>query len=163
MQQDKTSNFTFFQWKEFWPSAGLTAGLGSVRVSSGAPVRSIEKNPCSLHLPYWSTFSIMTIPCQSLLLPYLAVWAISALFLHRYSVKRPKNCLWYAMHNWAPYWLFTMSYACVQHFNLWRGHKHPCSFQLHIALNLKSARHYVGIDLVPYIKSHTSAQHNCKT
>ena len=33
MQQDKTSNFTFFQWDEFGPSAGLTAGLGSVRVS----------------------------------------------------------------------------------------------------------------------------------
>ena len=32
MQQDKTSNFTFFQWNEFGPSAGLTAGLGSVRV-----------------------------------------------------------------------------------------------------------------------------------
>ena len=34
MQQDKTSNLTFFQWNEFGPSAGLTAGLGSVRVSS---------------------------------------------------------------------------------------------------------------------------------
>ena len=33
MQQDKTSNSTFFQWNEFGPSAGLTAGLGSVRVS----------------------------------------------------------------------------------------------------------------------------------
>ena len=47
----------------------------------------------------------------------------------------------YPMHNWAPYWLFTMVYACVPHFNLWRGHKHPCSFQLRIALNLKSTRH----------------------
>ena len=55
----------------------------------------------------------------------------------------------YPMHNWAPYWLFTMVYACVPHFNLWRGHKHPCSFQLRIALNLKSTRHYMGIDLVP--------------
>ena len=53
-------------------------------------------------------------------------------------------------------------YACVPHFNLWRGHKHPCSFQLRIALNLKSTRHYMGIDLVPYVKSHTSAQNNCK-
>ena len=33
MQQDKTSNLTFFQWNEFGPSAGLTAGLGSVRVT----------------------------------------------------------------------------------------------------------------------------------
>ena len=68
----------------------------------------------------------------------------------------------YPMHNWAPYWLFTMVYACVPHFNLWRGHRHPCSFQLRIALNLKSTRHYMGIDLVPYAKSRTSAQHNCK-
>ena len=68
----------------------------------------------------------------------------------------------YPMHNWAPYWLFTMVYACVPHFNLWRGHKHPCSFQLRIALNLKSTRHYRGFDLVPYVKSRTSAQHNCK-
>ena len=63
------------------------------------------------------------------------------------------------MHSWAPYWLFTMVYACVPHFNLWRGHKHPCSFQLRIALNLKSTSHYMGIDLVPYVKSRTSAQH----
>ena len=70
--------------------------------------------------------------------------------------------LTYPMHNWAPYWLFTMVYACVPHFNLWRAHKHPCSFQLRIALNLKSTRHYMGIDLVPYVKSRTSAQHNCK-
>ena len=68
----------------------------------------------------------------------------------------------YPMQNWAPYWLFTMVYACAPHFNLWRGHKHPCSFQLRIALNLKSTRHYMGIDLVSYVKSHTSAQHNCK-
>ena len=68
----------------------------------------------------------------------------------------------YPMHNWAPYWLFTLVYACVPHFNMWRGHKHPCSFQLRIALNLKSTRHYMGIDLVPYVKSRTSAQHNCK-
>ena len=68
----------------------------------------------------------------------------------------------YPMHNWAPYWLFTMVYACVPHFNLWQGHKHPCSFQLRIALNLKSTRHYMGIDLVPYVKSHMSTQHNCK-
>ena len=34
MQQDKTSNFTFFQWNQFGPSAGLTAGLGSVRVTT---------------------------------------------------------------------------------------------------------------------------------
>ena len=68
----------------------------------------------------------------------------------------------YPMHNWVPYWLFTMVYSCVPHFNLWRGHKHPCSFQLPIALNLKSTRHYMGIDLVPYVKSRTSAQHNCK-
>ena len=47
-------------------------------------------------------------------------------------------------------------------FNLWRGHKHPCSFQLRIALNLKSTSHYMGVDLVPYVKSRTSAQHNCK-
>ena len=46
---------------------------------------------------------------------------------------------------------------------LWRGHKHPCSFQLRIALNLKSTRHYVRIDMAPYVKSRTSAQHNCKT
>ena len=32
LQQDKTSNFTFFQWNEFGPSAGLMAGLGSGRV-----------------------------------------------------------------------------------------------------------------------------------
>ena len=32
VQHDKNSNFTFFQWYEFGPSAGLTAGLGSVRV-----------------------------------------------------------------------------------------------------------------------------------
>ena len=32
MQQDKTSKFTFFQWNEFGPSAGLKAVLGSVRV-----------------------------------------------------------------------------------------------------------------------------------
>ena len=38
----------------------------------------------------------------------------------------------YPMHNWAPYWLFTMVYACIPHFNLWRGHKHLCSFQLRI-------------------------------
>ena len=68
----------------------------------------------------------------------------------------------YPMHNWAPYWLFTMVHACVPHFNLWRVHKHPCSFQLRIALNLKSTRRYMGIDLVPYVKSRTSAQHNCK-
>ena len=68
----------------------------------------------------------------------------------------------YPMHNRAPYWLFTMVYACVPHFNLWRGHKHPCSFQLRIALNLKSTRYYMGIDMVPYVKSRTSAQHNCK-
>ena len=66
----------------------------------------------------------------------------------------------YPMHNWASYWLFTMVYACVPHFNLWQGHKHPWSFQLRIALNLKSTGHYMGIDLVPYVKSHTSAQHN---
>ena len=68
----------------------------------------------------------------------------------------------YPMHNWAPYWLFTMVYACVPHFNLWRGYKHPCSFQLRIALNLKLTRHYMGIDLVPCVKSCTRAQHNCK-
>ena len=68
----------------------------------------------------------------------------------------------YPMHNCAPCWLFTMVYAYVPHFNLWQGHKHPCSFQLRIALNLKSTRHYVGIDLVPHVKSRTSAQHNCK-
>ena len=51
----------------------------------------------------------------------------------------------YPMHNWVPYWLFTMVYACVPHFNLWGGHKHPCSFQLRIALNLKSTRHYMGL------------------
>ena len=68
----------------------------------------------------------------------------------------------YSMHNWVPYWLFTMVYACVPHFNLRRGHKHPCSFQLRIALNRKSTRHYMGIDLVLYVKSRTSAQHNCK-
>ena len=33
VQQDKTSNFTFFQWNEFGPSAGLMADLGSVRVT----------------------------------------------------------------------------------------------------------------------------------
>ena len=66
----------------------------------------------------------------------------------------------FPMHNWAPYWLFRMVYPCVPHFNLWRGHKHPCSFQLRIALNLKSTRHYMGIDLD--VKSRTSAQHNCK-
>ena len=42
----------------------------------------------------------------------------------------------------------TMVYACVPHFNLWRGHN-PCSFQLRMALNLKSTRRYMGIDLVP--------------
>ena len=55
-----------------------------------------------------------------------------------------------------------MVYACVPHFNLWWGHKHPCSFQLRIALNLKSTRHYVGIDLVPYVKSRTGAQQNIR-
>ena len=69
----------------------------------------------------------------------------------------------YPKHYWTPYWLFTMVYARVSHFNLRRGHKHLCSFQLCIALNLKSTRHYVGIDMAPYVKSHTSAQHNCKT
>ena len=33
VQQDKTSNFTFFQWNEFGPSAGLRASLGSVRLN----------------------------------------------------------------------------------------------------------------------------------
>ena len=68
----------------------------------------------------------------------------------------------YPMHNWASYWLFTIVYACVPHFNLWRGHKHPCPFQLRIALNLKSTRHYTGIGLAPYVKFRTSAHHNCK-
>ena len=100
-------------------------------------------------------------------------------FFRRFSVSsaRPERFLYgrywdptpergvpwgYPMHNWAPYWLFTMVYACVPHFNLWRGHKHPCSFQLRIALNLKSTSHYMGIDLVPYVKSRTGAQHSCK-
>ena len=66
----------------------------------------------------------------------------------------------YRMHNWEPYWLFTMVYACVPHFNLWQGHKHPCSFQLRtgIALNLKSTRHYMGIDLGPFSISYLEAQ-----
>ena len=71
-------------------------------------------------------------------------------------------CMTYPMHNWAPYWLFTMVYACVPHFNLWRGHKHSCSFQLRIALNLKSTRRYMGIDLFPYVRSRTGAQHDRK-
>ena len=33
VQQDKIYNLTFFQWNEFGPSADLTAGLGSVRVT----------------------------------------------------------------------------------------------------------------------------------
>ena len=69
----------------------------------------------------------------------------------------------YPKHYWMPYWLFTMVYARIPHFNLWRGHKHPCSFQLRISLNLKSTRHYVRIDMAPYVKSRTCAQHNCKT
>ena len=38
VQQDKTSNFTFFQWNEFEPWAGLMAGLGSLRVRAWAAV-----------------------------------------------------------------------------------------------------------------------------
>ena len=41
VQQDKTSNFTFFQWNEFGPSAGLTAGLGSVRVNSWVDIENV--------------------------------------------------------------------------------------------------------------------------
>ena len=62
----------------------------------------------------------------------------------------------YPMHNWAPYWLFKMVYACIPHFDLWWGHKQPCSFQLRIALNLRSTRHCVGIDLVSCVKSRTA-------
>ena len=36
----------------------------------------------------------------------------------------------YPVHNWAPYRLFTMIYARVPYFYLWRGQKHPSSFQL---------------------------------
>ena len=31
----------------------------------------------------------------------------------------------YPMHNCAPYWLFTVVYACIPNFNLWQGQKHP--------------------------------------
>ena len=47
MQQDKTSNPTFFQWNEFGPSAGLTAGLGSVRVK-GQSARRTSNGGCAL-------------------------------------------------------------------------------------------------------------------
>ena len=50
MQQDKTSNLTFFQWNEFGPSAGLTAGLGSVRVSCR---RTVAARFCGLRFLMW--------------------------------------------------------------------------------------------------------------
>ena len=142
----------------------LNPGTPLPAVGSGAPVRSIEKN---VRL---SAFAILiaifnndsSLPTSTTTAPTCA----GHLRIVPVSVFRveTKNTVFmtYPMHNWAPYWLFTMVYACVPHFNLWRGHKHPCSFQLRIALNLKSTRHYMGIDLVPYVKSRTSAQHNCK-
>ena len=47
VQQGKLSNFTFFfQWNEFGPSAGLTAGIGSVRA----------KLLYNFNLFYWGPF-----------------------------------------------------------------------------------------------------------
>ena len=98
-------------------------------VGSGAPVRSIEKTTGSLHLPYQSPFSIMTVPanvcyhCSDLCGP------LSHCSCTNIQCRDPNTVfMTYPMHNLVPYWLSTMVYACVPHFNLWRGHKHPCSF-----------------------------------
>ena len=67
-------------------------------VGSGAPVRFLEKRTSSLHLPYESPFSIMTVPCQRSLPIYRHVGAIFALFLYRYSLWRPKILsLWHIL------------------------------------------------------------------
>ena len=110
------------------PAVGslVTPGTPLPAVGIGAPVRSIEKTTGSLHLPYYSPFSIMTVPCQRSLPPYWPVWAIVPVPVFRVETKHTVF-MTYPMHNWAPYWPFTMVYACVPHFNLWRGHKHPCS------------------------------------
>ena len=143
----------------------VTPGTLLPAVGSGAPVCSIEKNDRlsafakliaifnnDSSLP---TFTTTVLTCAG------HFFRIVPVSVFRVATKNTVF-MTYPMHNWAPYWLFTIVYACVPHFNLWRGLKHPCSFQLRIALNLKSTRHYMGIDLVPYVKSHTSARHNCK-
>ena len=58
----------------------ITLGTPLTAVGREAPVRSIKKRQVVCF------FSIMTVPCQCLLLPYLHVRAIFALLLHRYSV-----------------------------------------------------------------------------
>ena len=67
-------------WRDITPGTPLPA------VCSGIPVCYIERNTGSLHLPYQSPFSIMTVLCQRSLPAYRPVWAIFALFLYRYSV-----------------------------------------------------------------------------
>ena len=105
----------------------LTPGTPLPAVGSGAPVRAISvtifNNDSSL--PTFAT-TVPTCAGHFRIVPVsvFRVEAINTVFIT------------YPMHNWAPYWLFTMVYACVPHFNLWRGLKHPCSFQLRIALNL---------------------------
>ena len=145
-----------------WAFSELTPGTPLPAVGSGAPVSSIANDR--------SAFAIsIAIFNNDSSLPMFATTVLTCAG-HLRIVPVPvfqvetKNTVFmtYPMHNWVPYWLFRMVYACVPHFNLWRGHKHPCSFQLRKALNLKSTGHYMGIDLVPYVKSRTSTQHNCK-
>ena len=141
--------------------AKITPGTPLPAVGSGAPVRSIEKND------KYSAFAILiAILNNDSSLPTFATTAPTCVGHFRivpvpvFRVETQNTV--FPMHDWASYWLFTMVYVCVPHFILWRGHKHPCSFQLRIALNLKLTRHYVRIDLVPCVKSCTSTQHNCK-
>ena len=66
-QQGKTSSFTFFQWNEFRPSAGLTAGLESVQVSTALTAgKCLPLRLCkgtvkeSSSIGYWTTHSCQT-------------------------------------------------------------------------------------------------------
>ena len=64
---------------------------------------------------------------------YLPGKTIVALLIYQYSMymaNKNHATVIYPMHNSASLRLFTLIYACVPHFQIWKEHKHLCSFQL---------------------------------
>ena len=152
----------FIKWKVLKYYFYSTSNT-SQRNSSDPAARCWQRGSSSFHRKNnrWSAFAILianfnndsSLPTFASTVPTCAGhFRIVPVSVFRVETKN-NVFMTYPMHTWVPYWLFTMVYACVSH---------PCPFQLRIAPNLKSTRNYMGIDLVPYVKSHTSAQHNCK-